>query len=126
MGIYSFAENALTYLLGDSKWVMVTLKLVIIGMILWGSVQAVTLVFSLADLFMGLATIINLLAITLLSRHVVKLTRDYFSQRNRGEEPRFVLGHFSELKGKSTLMSGARRLTAVNSQALVLIQISWC
>ena len=42
---------------------------------------------------------INLIAIVALSGTVVKLTRDYFAKRARGEEPTFDASEMPELKG---------------------------
>ena len=66
------------------------LRLVVLLMVVWGSLQAVATVFNTADASMGLMATINLIAIVALSGTVVKLTRDYFAQRARGgaEVPR--------------------------------------
>jgi AGCS family alanine or glycine:cation symporter len=62
-----------------------------------GRVQAVSTVFDAADAAMGLMATINLVAIVLLSGTVVKLTRDYFEQRNAGLEPRFHARDYPEI-----------------------------
>ena len=48
---------------------------------------------------MGLMATINLIAIVLLSGTVVKLTRDYFTQRDQGLVPHFDAAQYPELKG---------------------------
>ncbi len=103
MGIYSFSENGLTYLVGNNKRAFFLLKSTMITMMLWGSIQSVAVVFSLADLFMGFVAIINLFAIAMLSGVVVKLTNNYFAQRSKGQEPRFDSALFPELTDKISL-----------------------
>jgi AGCS family alanine or glycine:cation symporter len=97
IGNYSYSENAMVYLgVGDKKFLTV-LRVVVLVMVLWGSVQAVATVFNAADASMGLMATINLIAIVTLSGTVVKLTRDYFEQRKAGAEPVFHAADFPEL-----------------------------
>jgi AGCS family alanine or glycine:cation symporter len=91
IGNYSYAENAVIYLgHGHLHW-LVVLRLLLLSMVVWGSVQSVATVFNAADASMGLMATINLIAIVLLSGTVVRLTRDYFEQRRAGHEPCFDL-----------------------------------
>ncbi|SEL69894.1 alanine/glycine:cation symporter family protein [Halomonas daqiaonensis] len=97
VGNYSYAENALTYLgLAGRKGITV-LRVAVLLMVVWGSVQTVATVFNTADASMGLMATINLIAIVLLSGTVVKLTRDYFEQRKAGNEPTFHGDDYPEL-----------------------------
>ncbi|WP_410216251.1 alanine/glycine:cation symporter family protein [Paracoccus sp. (in: a-proteobacteria)] len=88
IGNYSYAENSLVFL-GAGKPGIMVLRLAAMGMVVWGSLQAVTTVFDFADASMGLMATINLIAIVLLSGTVTKVTRDYLSQRRAGIEPQF-------------------------------------
>jgi AGCS family alanine or glycine:cation symporter len=100
IGNYSYAENALTYWgLGGRTPVMV-LRIAVIAMVIWGTLQTVQTVFNTADASMGLMATINLVAIVLLSGTVVKLTRDYFAQRRKGYEPKFHGRDYPELDHK--------------------------
>ena len=76
------------------------LRVAALGMVIWGSMQAVSTVFNAADASMGLMATVNLIAIVLLSGTVAKLTRDYLAQRKEGLVPRFKLKDFPELKDK--------------------------
>ena len=98
VGNYSYAENALTYLGLAGPTGIMTLRVLALLMVVWGSVQTVTTVFNTADASMGLMATINLIAIVLLSGTVVKLTRDYFEQRRAGKEPRFRGRDYPELE----------------------------
>ncbi len=88
IGNYSYAENAIVYL-GAGKPGIMVLRLAALGMVIWGSLQAVTTVFNFADASMGLMATINLIAIVALSGTVAVVTRDYLRQRKAGTEPQF-------------------------------------
>lgn len=97
---YSYAENALTFLgIGNTAGLTV-LRVAALGMVVWGSMQAVATVFDAADASMGLMATINLIAIMLLSGTVVKLTKDYMGQRKAGLTPKFKATDYPELKEK--------------------------
>ena len=53
-------------------------------MVYFGAVANLGLVWNLADLFMALMAILNLVAITLLGRFAFIALRDYFDQKSRG------------------------------------------
>lgn len=103
IGNYSYSENALTFLgVKDEKW-FVPLRLGVLGMVIWGSLQSVATVFDTADASMGLMATVNLIAILLLSGTVAKLTKDYFDQKRAGELPVFHAEDYPELAGKIDL-----------------------
>lgn len=97
---YSYAENAMTFLGVGNRAGFTVLRVAALGMVIWGSMQAVSTVFNAADASMGLMATVNLIAIVLLSGTVAKLTRDYLAQRKEGLVPRFKLKDFPELKDK--------------------------
>lgn len=100
IGNYAYAENALTYLGLGNKFGINLLRIATISMVVWGSYEKVQTVFDAADASMGLMATINLIAIVLLSGTVVKLTKDYLEQREKGLEPTFEAKKFPELKDK--------------------------
>ncbi|WP_111493596.1 MULTISPECIES: alanine/glycine:cation symporter family protein [Marinobacter] len=97
---YTYAENALIYLGGGSTLGLTLLRLAALGMVVWGSYEAVITVFNAADASMGLMATINLIAIVLLSGTVVKLTKDYLAQRKDGKVPHFKAQEYPELAEK--------------------------
>ncbi len=97
---YSYAENAMTFLGVGNRAGFTVLRVAALGMVIWGSMQAVSTVFNAADASMGLMATVNLIAIVLLSGTVAKLTKDYLAQRKEGLVPRFKLKDFPELKDK--------------------------
>ncbi|WP_339842703.1 alanine/glycine:cation symporter family protein [uncultured Halopseudomonas sp.] len=97
---YSYAENAMTFLGMGNRTGFTVLRIAALGMVVWGSMQAVSTVFNAADASMGLMATVNLIAIVLLSGTVAKLTKDYLAQRKEGLVPTFKLKDFPELKDK--------------------------
>ena len=53
-------------------------------MVLFGSLASLRLVWDLADLFMGLMSICNLIAILLLGKYAFRLLNDYCRQKRSG------------------------------------------
>ncbi len=100
IGNYSYAENAMVFLRLASRPGLAVLRLAVLAMVVWGAYESVATVFNAADASMGLMATVNLIAIVLLSGTVVKLTRDYTSQRRAGKEPIFHAADYPELSGK--------------------------
>lgn len=97
IGNYAYSEMAMSFLGMGNRAGLTTLRLAVLAMVVWGALQAVTTVFELADASMGLMATINLIAIVALSGIVVKLTRNFFAQRNVGVEPRFLIAEHPEI-----------------------------
>ena len=97
IGNYTYAENTLTYLGLGGHTGRIGLRVALLAMVLWGSLQTVARVFNTADAAMGIMATVNLIAIVLLSGIVVKLTKDYFTQRRSGREPVFHGNDYPEL-----------------------------
>ena len=100
IGNYAYAENALTYLKLATPAGITTLRLLALGMVLWGAVQTVAVVFDAADAAMGMMASINLVAIVLLSGLVVKLLRQYLAQQREGKLPHFQASDLPEVAGQ--------------------------
>ena len=97
IGNYSYSEMAIVYLGGGGRTSILALRIVVLLMVVWGALQAVATVFNAADASMGLMATINLVTIVALSGTVVKLTRDYFAQRDAGIDPEFHGADYPEL-----------------------------
>lgn len=97
IGNYSYAENAMEFLGLGGRTPLTLLKIGALAMVVWGAVQKVTTVFNFADATMAMMATINLIAIMILSKTVYTLTKDYFAQRSRGEEPMFKFDEHPEL-----------------------------
>ena len=83
IGNYYYGEANIRYITNNKK-VMVLFWLLSGGMVLFGSLASLDLAWSLADVCMGLMTICNLIAITLLGKYAFRLLEDYRMQKRKG------------------------------------------
>ncbi|MGE6631919.1 alanine/glycine:cation symporter family protein [Bacillus sp. NPDC077027] len=88
IGNYYYGETNIDFLNSSKGWLIVY-RIVVIGMVLFGAVASVPLVWNLADLFMGLMVIVNLIAITMLSKVAFAALKDYMKQKQEGKDPVF-------------------------------------
>ncbi|MDL5030149.1 alanine/glycine:cation symporter family protein [Vibrio gigantis] len=97
---YSYAETNLIFLEHNNKKGLVLFRIVVLGMVMFGSLATLPTVWALADVSMGLMAIVNLVAIILLSGIVIKLAKDYNRQLDAGKVPTFDSNDFPELKSQ--------------------------
>ncbi|GAA0853145.1 alanine/glycine:cation symporter family protein [Aliiglaciecola litoralis] len=69
-------------------------------MILWGSMASLPKVWALADMALGLMTVINIIAIVWMTPTIVSISQDYFNKRKQGELPEYQTGD-CEIQGES-------------------------
>lgn len=98
IGNYYYGETNIEFLNTSKMWLMVY-RLAVLGMILFGAVAKVQLVWDLADLFMGFMVIVNLIAILLLSKIAFSALSDYTAQRKAGKNPQFYKDTIKNLDG---------------------------
>lgn len=74
----------------SSKVLLNIYRILVVGMVLFGSIAKVDLVWNLADLFMGLMAILNIITISFLSKYSFLALKDYTNQKKAGiKEPVF-------------------------------------
>lgn len=98
IGNYYYGETNIEFI----KYSPVTLfiyRLAVLGMVIFGAMVDLQVVWDLADLFMGVMAIINLIAITLLGRIAVAALKDYRQQKREGKDPVFYSDSIEGLKG---------------------------
>ena len=83
IGNYYYGEANLRYIT-HNKWVMFLFRLMTGAMVMFGALASLDLAWSLADVCMGLMTIFNLIAITLLGKYAFRLLEDYREQKRKG------------------------------------------
>ncbi|GAA76161.1 probable sodium/glutamine symporter glnT [Pseudoalteromonas sp. BSi20480] len=86
---YSYAETNLMFLEHNSQKGMFLFRLIVLGMVMFGAVGELGLIWTLADISMGLMAIVNVIALFMLSGVVVWLSKDYNEQRKKGLIPSF-------------------------------------
>lgn len=97
LGNYAYAENAMLYLRGGRVGLLL-LRLGSLAMVAWGAFAKLDIVWDTADAAMGLMAVVNLVAIVLLSRVAIRLTRDYDRKLRAGDpSPRLDAADFPEL-----------------------------
>jgi AGCS family alanine or glycine:cation symporter len=97
---YSYAETNLIFLEHNHKAGLGIFRIIVLGMVMFGAVASLPVVWALADVSMGLMAIVNLIAILLLSGIVIKLAKDYNRQLDEGKVPTFDSNDFPELKSQ--------------------------
>jgi AGCS family alanine or glycine:cation symporter len=100
IGNYAYAESNMQFINNNRK-VMFVFRLLVLFMVYFGAITSVPLVWSMADLSMGLMATINLFAILLLTPFALMLLKDYTSQLKQGiKEPEFKLDNHPKFKDK--------------------------
>ena len=94
---YSYAETNVMFLSGNSKKALPVFRLCVLGMVMFGAVAKISLVWDLADVSMGLMAIVNIVALVLLSGLAVRVINDYRDQVKLGVSPVFDRNKFPEL-----------------------------
>ena len=83
VGNYYYGESNLEFIFSN-KIVLNIFRTIVVGMVMFGSLAKIQIVWDLADLFMGLMAIINLIAIALLGKYAFAALKDYESQKKAG------------------------------------------
>ncbi|WP_279230397.1 alanine/glycine:cation symporter family protein [Thermohalobacter berrensis] len=97
IGNYYYGETNIEFM-NSNKALMFLYRVAVLGMVIFGSIAKIKIVWSMADLFMGLMALTNLIAISMLGKIAFKALNDYSSQRNIGKEPVFFTSNIQGLK----------------------------
>ena len=90
LGNYYYGEANVRYLT-RRKWILAVYRLLVGGMVLFGALTTLDVAWGLADITMGLMTLCNLIAITLLGKYAFRLLEDYRTQKRNGiKDPVFT------------------------------------
>ena len=84
VGNYYYGQSNIEFIYGENKLVLNIYRILVIIMILFGALAKVELVWSLADLFMGLMAILNMIAIAMLGKIAFASLEDYKKQKKNG------------------------------------------
>ncbi|WP_047868309.1 sodium:alanine symporter family protein [Nocardiopsis sp. RV163] len=97
LGNYYYGETNLQFL-DSSPRHMTYFRYAVLAAVLLGSVAPLTLVWSLADISMGVMATVNLLALAPLSGTAFRLLADYSRQLRNGLDPQFTLAKMPGLR----------------------------
>lgn len=89
VGNYYYGESNIEFMSTKKIW-LVAYRVIVVGMIIFGSLTKVAIVWDLADLFMSFMAIVNLIAILLLGKFAFKALKNYLDQKKNGiQDPVF-------------------------------------
>ena len=92
---YFYGETNVRFIT-EKPWALLAFRLASGVTVMAGGLMTLQQSWSIVDLAMGLITIVNLIAVILLSRYVFRLLRDYREQRRAGQNPTFHRTMFPE------------------------------
>lgn len=98
IGNYYYGETNIEFINAHKVW-MTLYRVAVLGMVMFGALAQVQVVWDMADLFMGLMAIINLVVILLLGKVAFKVLDDFSVQRKQGLNPKFKASTIPGLKG---------------------------
>ena len=98
IGNYYYGEANLRYIT-KNKVIMAVFRLLTGSMVMFGALASLDLVWSMADICMGLMTIFNLIAIVLLGKYAFRLLDDYREQKRQGiKDPVFTKDKMKDIE----------------------------
>lgn len=98
VGNYYYGESNIAFLT-DKKIYLFLYRISVSAMVFFGSIASLEIVWNLADIFMALMAITNLVAIALLGKIAFKTLDDYINQKKSGiKDPAFSASSIPELE----------------------------
>ncbi|MFT6309811.1 MAG: AGCS family alanine or glycine:cation symporter [Porticoccus sp.] len=97
---YAYGENNLHMFKLDHKIGRGCYMVVYLAMVMWGSVASLKSAWAMADMALGLMTLINIVAIIWLTPTIVAISSDYFNKHEAGEDMEYKAGD-CEIQGES-------------------------
>lgn len=107
IGNYYYGESNIRFIT-DRRWVLPSYRVLVLATVVLGALGSVTVVWNLADVFMGFMALVNLLAIIPLSAIAFRLLDDYVTQRRAGLDPVFTRDRLPGLRGVECWEPAAR------------------
>ena len=97
---YAYGESNLHMFKLDNKLGRAFYTAGYLAMILWGSMAAMPQVWAAADMALGLMTVINMIAIVMMTPTIVAITKDYIGKLERKENIAYKTGD-CEIQGQT-------------------------
>ncbi|GAB3475753.1 alanine/glycine:cation symporter family protein [Amycolatopsis cihanbeyliensis] len=98
LGNFYYGEANLTFLTSNPRALPIFRGVVIVILFL-GAVASLELVWSVADVTMGVMAVVNLVAIAPLGMLAIRLLKDYQEQRRQGLDPVFTRDRLPDIQG---------------------------
>ena len=93
IGNYFYAEQNFRFIT-NSKPALYVFRIVCALVVFFGAQSSLTLAWNLADIFMGIEAIINIIVILILGKWAFAALEDYKAQKRKGLDPVFVADDF--------------------------------
>lgn len=98
LGNYYYGEANIRFIT-QRKYVLIVYRLLVGGMVFFGAIASLDLVWNLADLTMGIMALCNLLTIIYLGKYAFRLLIDYRKQKAQGiKDPVFKKETFPDIE----------------------------
>lgn len=97
IGNYYYGETNIDFIKTSKSWLFIY-RIAVVAMVFFGSIAKIGIVWDLADLFMALMAITNLIAIALLGKFAFAALKDYIQQKKEGKDPVFYVNNIEGLK----------------------------
>ncbi|MCT4618408.1 MAG: sodium:alanine symporter family protein [Marinisporobacter sp.] len=97
IGNYYYGESNIEFMSGSKTWLLIY-RVAVSLMVLWGSISSIQIVWDMADLFMGMMAVTNLIAIAMLGKIAFAALKDYVDQKKAGKDPVFYVDNIPGLK----------------------------
>lgn len=97
---YAYGESNLHMFKLDNKIGRAAYTIGYLGMIYWGAQAALPQVWAMADMALGLMTVINIIAIVWMTPTIVSISKDYFKKKDSGQKVEYKVGD-CDIQGKS-------------------------
>ncbi|MCA1061509.1 alanine:cation symporter family protein [Rossellomorea aquimaris] len=110
IGSYYYGEANLPFI-NKSKTGLLVYRFIALGMVIFGSVASLDIVWSLADFSMALMALTNLIAIGILAPIAFKALDNYMTQRRQGLDPVFYADDIPGLRGVESWPKREREMT---------------
>ena len=94
---YYLGENSLNFFSEENQKLFTVFRVMVLGLVFWGSAQDLGTVFGFADLTMGLLGVVNLVGLLWMSKLGLRLLRDYEAQCAAGREPHLNPADYNDL-----------------------------
>lgn len=95
-GNYYYGEANIRFI-SNSRTILNIYRLCVGAMVMGGAMMSLNMVWSLADITMGLMTLCNLIALALLGGQAMRLLDDYRAQQRSGKDPIFRKSNIAEM-----------------------------
>ncbi|AJQ26159.1 alanine/glycine:cation symporter family protein [Pelosinus fermentans] len=98
IGNYYYGQTNIEFIKNNSTWIFVY-RIMVVSMVLFGSMAKISFVWDLADLFMALMALMNIIVIGILGKYAFAALQDYTKQKNAGKDPVFYSDNIEGLVG---------------------------